>query len=203
MSTDAFQKDVRALGEQIFSQMAGESPSIFKKDYWSGRIMEWSMKDELFKVDMFRFVDVLPVLKSSDSVTAHLHEYFNRPGQQTPAFVKAAIGAAGMLGGLTEKLAASTIRKNVNDMAEKFIVGTTGKEAISTLEKLRKEKVAFTVDLLGEATVSEEEAVTYQKRYLEIVESLAAVTPKWGAVEQIDRGPDGEIPRLNVSVKIT
>ena len=50
MSTDAFQKDVRALGEQIFSQMAGESPSIFKKDYWSGRIMEWSMKDELFKV---------------------------------------------------------------------------------------------------------------------------------------------------------
>ena len=36
-----------------------------------------------------------------------------------------------------------------------------------------------------------------------LVESLAAVTPKWGAVEQIDSGPDGVIPRLNVSVKIT
>ena len=154
MSTDAFDREIRTLGEKIFQAMEGESPSIFRKDYWSGRIMEWSMKDEAFKVDMFRFVDVLPVLKSSDSVTTHLNEYFNREGQQTPAFIKAAVGAAGMLGALTGKIAASTIRKNVNDMAERFIVGTTGKEAISTLEKLRKDKVAFTVDLLGEATVS-------------------------------------------------
>lgn len=202
MSTDSFQKDVQALGHQIFAAMEGESPSIFKKDYWSGQLMEWSMKDESFKVDMFRFVDVLPVLKSSDAVVQHLREYFMRPGQVTPGVIKAAVGAAGLtsLGG---KLAAGTIRKNVNDMAERFIVGTTGKEAVPRLSALRKEKVAFTVDLLGEATVSEEESLTYQKRYLEIVESLAAEAPRWAEVEQIDRGPSGPIPRVNVSVKIT
>lgn len=202
MSTDNFEKDVHALGQQIFAAMEGESPSIFRKDYWSGQLMEWSMKDESFKVDMFRFVDVLPVLKSSESVIQHLREYFMRPGQETPGMIKAAVGAAGLtsIGG---KIAAGTIRKNVNDMAERFIVGTTGKEAVPRLAALRKEKVAFTVDLLGEATVSEEEALTYQKRYLEIVESLAAEAPKWAEVEQIDRGPSGPIPRVNVSVKIT
>ncbi|HVO31468.1 MAG TPA: L-glutamate gamma-semialdehyde dehydrogenase [bacterium] len=203
MATDSLQNDVRAIGEQIFQQMSGESPSIFKKDYWSGRIMEWSMKDESFKVDMFRFVDVLPVLKSSDTVAQHLNEYFNRPGQNTPAVVKTLIGAAGMLGGLTEKIASSTIRKNVNDMAERFIVGTTGKEAIATLEKLRKEKVTFTVDLLGEACVSEEESIQYQKRYMEILESLVSVAAKWSPVDQVDKGPAGDLPRVNISVKLT
>ena len=200
--SDSFQKDVHSIGQQIFANMEGESPSIFRKDYWSGQLMEWSMKDESFKVDMFRFVDVLPVLKSSDAVIQHLREYFMRPGQETPGMIKAAVGAAGLtsIGG---KIAAGTIRKNVNDMAERFIVGTTGKEAVPRLATLRKEKVAFTVDLLGEATVSEEEALTYQKRYLEIVDSLAAEAPKWAEVEQIDRGPNGPIPRVNVSVKIT
>ena len=202
MSTESFQKDVRALGEQIFAAMEGESPSIFKKDYWSGQLMEWSMKDESFKVDMFRFVDVLPVLKSADSVIQHLREYFMRPGQETPGVIKAAVGAAGLTS-ITGKIAAGTIRKNVNDMAERFIVGTTGKEAVPRLKSLRKEKVAFTVDLLGEATVSEEEALTYQRRYLEIVDSLAAEAPGWTEVDQIDRGPFGAIPRVNVSVKIT
>ena len=197
MATDAFQKDVREIGERIFSSMEGQSPSIFNKEWWSGRIMEWSMKDESFKVDMFRFVDVLPVLKTSEQVAQHLREYFARPGQETPAFVKAAVGAAG-LGSIAGKLAAGTIKKNVQEMAERFIVGTTGKEALPTLASLRKEKVTFTVDLLGEATVSEEEALTYQKRYLEILDSLVAEAPKWPAVEQIDGAP-----RINLSVKIT
>jgi RHH-type proline utilization regulon transcriptional repressor/proline dehydrogenase/delta 1-pyrroline-5-carboxylate dehydrogenase len=118
--------DVRAIGETIFASMEGDSPSVFRKDYWSGRMMEWAMKDESFKVDMFRFVDVLPVLRSSDAVARHLDEYFNRPGQSTPAVVRTLIGAAGLLGGLTEKLAAATIRSNVNGMAERFIVGETG-----------------------------------------------------------------------------
>src|SRR5207249_1270457 len=63
--------------------------------------------------------------------------------------------------------------------------------------------VAFTVDLLGEATVSEEEAATYQKRYLEIVASLAGEATRWPKVDAIDTSPDGDVPRVNVSVKVT
>src|SRR5438105_3230761 len=150
MSTPSFESEIRSFGEQIFGAMEGASPSIFNKEWWSGRIMEWSMKDESFKVDMFRFVDVLPVLKTPEQIAKALKEYFNRPGQETPGFVKAAVTAAG-LGSIAGRLASSTIKKNVTDMAERFIVGTTGKEALPQLASLRKEKVAFTVDLLGEA----------------------------------------------------
>lgn len=199
MSSDAFQKEVKAIGERIFDSTAGASPSVFNKEWWSGQLMEWSMKDEAFKVDMFRFVDVLPVLKTSEQVVAHLNEYFNRPGQNPPTVLKAALTAAKVAGGL----AAKTIRGQVNEMAERFIVGATGKEALARLAALRKEKVAFTVDLLGEATVSEEEAQTYQARYLEILDSLVGEAAKWPKIDQIDVSPDGDVARVNVSVKIT
>ena len=41
------------------------------------------MKNEKFKVQMFRFVDVLPYLHSSQEVTRHLKEYFS-DGEDSP-----------------------------------------------------------------------------------------------------------------------
>jgi RHH-type proline utilization regulon transcriptional repressor/proline dehydrogenase/delta 1-pyrroline-5-carboxylate dehydrogenase len=37
--------------------------------------MEWAMRDEQVKVELFRFVDVLPMLHTADSVCSHLFEY--------------------------------------------------------------------------------------------------------------------------------
>ncbi|MFW6053225.1 MAG: hypothetical protein ACOC9J_00255, partial [Persicimonas sp.] len=54
----ASEKQIIKLGKEIFERMKGEKPSVFKKDFWSGKMMDWSMKDEAFKVEMFRFVDV-------------------------------------------------------------------------------------------------------------------------------------------------
>ena len=47
--------------------------------------MDWSMKDPAFKVEMFRFVDVFPTLRSAPEVARHLQEYFCRPDQDFPA----------------------------------------------------------------------------------------------------------------------
>ena len=46
--------------------------------------------------------------------------------------------------------------------------------ALPTLKKQWNEGVAFSVDLLGEACVSDEEAAAYQRRYLDLVETLPA-----------------------------
>ena len=56
--SDALEARIEALGRQIFTGMEKQSPSVFNKDFWSGKMMEWSMKDEAFKIQMFRFVDV-------------------------------------------------------------------------------------------------------------------------------------------------
>jgi RHH-type proline utilization regulon transcriptional repressor/proline dehydrogenase/delta 1-pyrroline-5-carboxylate dehydrogenase len=59
------------------------------------------------------------------------------------------------------------------------------------------------VDILGEATLSEKEALDYQSRYLELIDWLAKDAKSWDEVPLIDRDHEGAIPKVNVSVKLT
>ena len=77
--------DVKLVGKEIFERMKGQTPSVFNKDWWSGKVMDISMKDEAFKVEMFRFVDVFPTLRNHVQVAEHLQEYFCRPETNFPA----------------------------------------------------------------------------------------------------------------------
>ena len=67
---------------------------------------------------------------------------------------------------------AKTIAGRITAMASNFIAGVDAADALPTLQKLWNDGVAFSVDLLGEACVSNAEARTYQERYLDLVETL-------------------------------
>lgn len=196
---DAIQAAIKAKGETIFNMMESEGQSIFNKDWWYGRIMEWSMKNEHFKTQMFRFVDVLPSLSSGSEVARHLKEYFAESGDDLPSVFNFGVG----LGSLAPGLMAGAVRKNVTQMAKMFITGETPAEALSVLKKQRKSKIAFTVDLLGEACLSEREAVEYQKKYMDLLAWLAKDAANWEHVAQIDEDHKGPIPRVNISVKLS
>ncbi len=157
------------------------------------------MQNHDFKVQMFRFVDVLPTLQDSDQVIQHLREYFLDDSVKIPGAIKAAMGVASS-GSLVGKIAAGTIKKNVESMAEMFIAGQDSESAFSALEKLWKQGQCFTVDILGEAVVSENEARDYHGRYLELVLGLSEKVKSWkdGPSEET---PWGKLPRANVSVK--
>ncbi len=71
------------------------------------------------------------------------------------------------------------------------------------LKKLYREGFAFTVDLLGEATISDAEADVYQRRYLDLIENLVTEVSRWPADPVIDTDHFGPIPRTNVSLKIS
>lgn len=191
---------IRAKGEEILRRMEGQSKvSLFSKDFWYGSIMDWSMKNERFKTNMFRFVDVLPSLNSGSDVAKHLKEYFAENGDELPSVFNVGLG----LGSLAPGLMAGAIRKNVTQMAKMFIVGENPQEALPVLKKARKNKMTFTVDILGEATLSEKEASDYQSRYMELIDWLAKDAQSWEEVPQVDRDHDGAIPKINVSVKLT
>lgn len=194
------QGQIVARGEEIMKRMESQSKaSIFSKDFWYGSIMEWSMKNEKFKTNMFRFVDVLPSLNSGDEVARHLKEYFSENGEALPPVFNVGLG----LGSLAPGLMAGAIRKNVTQMAKMFITGETPDEALPVLKKARKNKMTFTVDILGEATLSEKEAQEYSNKCIELVEWLAKDSEKWDEVPQIDRDHEGAMPKVNVSVKMT
>ncbi len=120
---------IQNKGEEILKRMESQSKvSLFSKDFWYGSIMDWSMKNEKFKTNMFRFVDVLPSLTSGDEVATHLKEYFSEGGKtELPAVFNVGLG----LGSLAPGLMASAIKKNVTSMAKMFITGETPEEALN------------------------------------------------------------------------
>jgi RHH-type proline utilization regulon transcriptional repressor/proline dehydrogenase/delta 1-pyrroline-5-carboxylate dehydrogenase len=91
-------------------------------------------------------------------------------------------------------------------MARQFIVGENTKEAVKNIEKLRKDGFAAVVDVLGEATLTEEEAEEYVGTYLEVLECLKKEQQGWkglpgqGGEQSLDWG---HAPRINVAVKPT
>ena len=200
MTTNELDLEIRRTGERILKSLDDDSSaSLFSRDTWYRKVMDWSMKNPHFKVQMFRFVDVLPYLQSSAEVARHLKEYFSESGDDLPSVFNFGLG----LGSMAPGLMAGAVRKNVTAMAKMFITGETPADALPALVKARAQKIAFTADLLGEAALSEKEAAEYLKRYRDLITMLADAAVDWETIPQIDRDERGEIPKVNVSVKVT
>ncbi|MFY7952099.1 MAG: proline dehydrogenase family protein, partial [Armatimonadaceae bacterium] len=164
--------------------------------------MALATRDDRLKVEMFRFVDALPALHSGESVARHLREYLLRPGLPLPPGARSLLETA---------CAATPIHPllhwasgfGARTMARRFIAGRNAAEASAAIERLRNAQQAFTMDLLGEAVISESEAVAYQKKYLDLIEGLAARARRWKTEPVVDSAPYGPVPPVNVSVKLS
>lgn len=192
-------------GKEFFNSISGEKPSLFNKGAWMGKAMDWSMKNEQFKVQMFRFVDVFPALTNGKLLTDHIREYFGNE-KEMPSFLSTGAKVAGMFGSLGGAVLNKAISANIQEMARQFIVGETTKEAIKNLEKLRKEGFTAVMDVLGEATLSEAEAETYVNTYLELLEAMKKEQGSWSGLA--GKGGDsrldwGHAPKVNIAVKPT
>ena len=74
------------------------------------------------------------------------------------------------------------MRWNVSGMARQFIAGRNPDDVMKTLRKKRRQKIGFTVDLLGEAVVSEEEADEYAHALSGIARTSRAAKPAAGPI---------------------
>ena len=191
----ALQAAIERRGQQIFDLVDQHPESIFTKAGFYQKMMAFSMRDETFKVQMFRFVDVLASLRRSGDIVEHLREYFAGMDGSIP-MMQTGLRAAGIFPWLT----AYILRRNVSGMARQFIAGKDGADVMNTLRKKRRQKIGFTVDLLGEAVVSEKEAEEYAARAMELLETLARETRGWTD----SLGKNTELfPVVNLSLKIS
>ncbi len=190
------------FGRQLFAQLKRRSPSIFERRWWDDRILSWAMSDESVKVQMFRFIDVLPMLRSRESITRHLQEYFDEVRTRFPKAVRLALDVS-QPDSLLGRALAFGARSNARRMAQRFIAGTTVEEVLATVSKLRRQGFAFTMDLLGEAVISEYEADAYQHAYLNLIAGLAPAVNCWQENSQLDSDDFGSVPRINVSLKLS
>ena len=194
---DTTEQAVQSLARSLYQKAAQHKPSLFEAKDLLGRMIDWSLNDESLRVALFRFVDVLPSLESSSEIGRHLEEYFARVDHALGGLV---VLAQALHAGT---LVAPVVRRNVINLARRFIAEESGGHLVSVLENLRKEPAAFTLDIVGEATVSDREARAMQQRYLDLLRRLSRTSQTWTACPQIDESPTGKIPRVNLSIKLS
>jgi proline dehydrogenase len=164
------------------------------------RVMAAMVDDPELRAAVFRFVDVRPACDSPADLARHLGELLAEASASSPL---AARGASLATGGLTRRPVAAAAALGVRQMAQRFIIGEDAHRALPEVERLWKAGAATTIDLLGEATVTEEEADAYARRCEETLRAVAAAAPRWPARERLERDAAGPIPRVNLSVKVS
>lgn len=196
-------RKIIACGREMFSEMEGETPSIFNKGRWLGKVMAWSMSDEKFKNQLFRFVDVFPSLSSDKQIIGHLKAYFADPSQ--PAAVSLLSSIADRFGPVGNYLSSKGLSSIIKHMASQFIVGAHTSEAVRNVEYLRDQGFCAVVDVLGEAILSEKEADAYVDQYLQLIDALDRASSRWKPLgwEGSLRLDWGHAPFINVSVKVS
>jgi RHH-type proline utilization regulon transcriptional repressor/proline dehydrogenase/delta 1-pyrroline-5-carboxylate dehydrogenase len=184
-------------GREIFAAIAGEKPSLFNSATWTGRIMEWCLQDDDFKTSLFRFVDVFPALKTSEQLTGHIRQYFGED-HELPPLPAAGLHLAGMLGPLGGALLSRAITATIHDMARQFIIAEKTTELTKRLATLHRDGFAAVVDVLGEATLSHEEAGDYLSTYQQLLKTLAQEQQHWRPLTGLT-----EAPAINLAIKPT
>lgn len=196
------EQSTQEIGRQVFQRHGSEAPGIFERRWWDDRIMAWAMQDESVKVQMFRFVDVLPMLHDSTAVVQHLHEYFDEVQQYLPSAARLGLSVSSPHSVAGRALAIAA-RRQASGQARRFIAGTNTEEVLVAARRERKLRRAFTLDVLGEAVTSESEAERYLQAYIDLIENIAPQANRWPEVPQVDRGQYMKLPRVNVSVKLS
>ncbi|MBE9220238.1 L-glutamate gamma-semialdehyde dehydrogenase [Dolichospermum flos-aquae] len=169
---------------------------------WDDKLLDWAMSNPGLRVQLFRFIDTLPALHSKSEIASHLQEYLGDESVELPAALKAILNFANP-DSMPAQVAATTVGTAVQTLAHKYISGENIKQVIKTVERLRKDKMAFTIDLLGEAVITEIEAQSYLERYLELMQQLVEASQNWAKIPAIDEADGENVPKVQVSVKLT
>ena len=129
----------QAYGREIFARLRRSGPLPLTPRWWDERLMNWGMGDEAVKVQLFRFVDVLPLLRSSPTaIVRHLREYFAE-AEGVPGWLRLGLRAAARRG-LFGRLMARTANYSAERLARRFIAGSNVDEALHAIAALRRRR---------------------------------------------------------------
>jgi proline dehydrogenase len=196
--TGTVEHDVREVGRELAARFPARARHPMRA--LDSKAMELSSQDAELRAALFRFVDVTPACRSLDDLARHLTGYLEEVGEKPPP-MRAAMRMAESRAGRTALGAAAAA--GVRHMAHRFIVADTPRSALGELRAMWRDGIAASLDLLGEATVTQEEADRYAARCADALDELAAGYEKAPEREHLERDSLGPLPRANLSVKVT
>jgi RHH-type proline utilization regulon transcriptional repressor/proline dehydrogenase/delta 1-pyrroline-5-carboxylate dehydrogenase len=193
----ALERELFEVGRKLAAAMPSTRNPLKALDE---KAMDLASSDAELKAALFRFVDVVPACRNMDDLARHLTGFLEEVDAPP-----ASIGVAMKMGNTKPGRRALGIAAaaGVRHMAHRFIVGEDPKAALGVLKDLWKDGVAATVDLLGEATVTQSEAQRYAERCADALDTVAQAAESWPARPQLERDSAGPLPRANLSVKVS
>jgi RHH-type proline utilization regulon transcriptional repressor/proline dehydrogenase/delta 1-pyrroline-5-carboxylate dehydrogenase len=201
----SYEAKTQVIARQLLAETT-EKRSLFSKMRdqlrWDDKLLSWTMDNPGLRVQLFRLIDCLPSLTTKAEIARHLQEYLGDPSVELPQALKGLLNftAADSMPG---QVAATTFSTAVAALARKYIAGENLNQALKTIEQLRNQSTTFTMDVLGEAVVTETEAAAYLQQYLDLMEQLTAAAQNWRRIDQIDRADGVDLPKVQVTVKLT
>jgi proline dehydrogenase len=164
------------------------------------RMMEWAGNRADVRAALFRFIDVAPACRTLDEAGSHLHGFLSEL-EDPPTSLALADWVARRR--MLRRLAGAAGLAGTRRLGRRFIVGSDAQAAIRPLSKLWRAGACNSLDLLGEATVSEQEAERYAARCLSAVDCLARSTRRWPARPLLDIDSVGRLSRAHLSIKLS
>jgi proline dehydrogenase len=190
--------EIRRIGHELAD--AFPSPARHPLKALDSKAMQLASQDAELRAALFRLVDVTPATRSLDDLARHLADYLDELDERPPSLDAAMRMADSRTG---RKALGAAAAAGVRHMAHRFIVGASPRDALGDLRRLWDGGVAASVDLLGEATVTPEEADRYADRCADALDRLAEAYAGWPDRPALERDSTGPLPRANLSVKVS
>src|SRR5919199_736841 len=149
MSQAELDREILEVGRGLAAALPSRSRHPLKA--LDAKAMDFAASDQELRAALFRFVDVTPACRSLDDLAAHLTGFLEEVGDRPPSL----------------------------DAAMRMSTTKPGRTALGVLKGLWKRGVATSVDLLGEATVTETEADRYAARCADALDTLANAYAGW------------------------
>ena len=194
----SLEAEVQRIGRALAQRFP--SPARHPLRALDQRAMRLASEDEQIRAALFRLVDVTPATQSVDDLARHLIGYLEEIPERPPS-LDAALKISDTAPGRAALGTATTAA--VRHMAHRFIVGESPRAALADIAALWRHGIAVSVDLLGEATVTPDEADRYAERCHDALETLAEAAGGWPERPWLERDSAGPVPRVNLSVKVT
>ncbi|WP_316364393.1 proline dehydrogenase family protein [Candidatus Thiodiazotropha sp. CDECU1] len=183
------EESIQTIGHQLWAEMQSRSDTGPRG--WIDRLLAQLLTDDHLRLQGLRFVDTVPLLTDDTQLVNHFREYFSAiDDHRLPPLLAWGIRRSTKLA--LPAVMAPVIRTAVRQVAHRFIAGEDADGILGSVVKLQGRGVRTSLDMLGEATVSEAEAQGYQQAYLDLIARVSESGKS--AVLESD---------LNLSVKVS
>jgi RHH-type proline utilization regulon transcriptional repressor/proline dehydrogenase/delta 1-pyrroline-5-carboxylate dehydrogenase len=156
--------------------------------------LEWTSRHRELQAALLRLVDVAPACRDNHDLAEHFRALLAGVEHGPLALRGGARLPDAMLGP-----AAATV---VRHMAARFIVGTDPRGAAAELGRMWRAGQASTLDLLGEATVTDAEGARYAVRCAEALRVFSREAAGWPENPLLDNAAR-PVPRADLSIKLS